>query len=35
MSKRDWKKVAQKEFDAMEKEWQEEWQELRDRVRQR
>jgi hypothetical protein len=33
MNKKDWKKIAEREFKAMDKEWQNEWRELRNRTR--
>ncbi len=32
MARRNWKKVADKEFEALDREWQEDWADLRNRV---
>ena len=35
MPRKNWEKVADKEFESMAKEWQEDWVDLRKRVSQR
>ena len=32
MAKADWNKIADKQFKAMDKDWQEDWGALRERV---
>lgn len=35
MAKKNWRKLADKEFTAMDNTWQHEWQDLRERVSKR
>ncbi len=35
MPKSKWEKIADREFEALDKAWQEEWSDLRDRVNRR
>ncbi len=35
MARKNWDKIASKEFAALDKEWQADWAELRDRVKRR
>jgi hypothetical protein len=32
MTRKRWDKVADKEFDALDKAWQEDWKDLRERI---
>lgn len=32
MARKDWNKVAQREFETMDKDWQDDWSDLRERV---
>lgn len=32
MSRSKWDKIADKEFEALDREWQDEWSDLRERV---